>query len=558
VTRRRIEAVLFDRDGTLVRDVAYNGDPAAVRPMPGAAAALARLREHGLRLGVVTNQSGVARGYITAEQLDAVHRRIHELLGPFDTWRTCEHDETAGCPCRKPRPGMVLAAARDLGVDPGQCVVVGDIGSDIAAAQSAGAIGVLVPTSQIKAAEVAAAPVVVPDLAAAVDWILAGETTRPADGAQPFARKLRDGAQPFARKLRDGAQPFARKLRDGGRQLAPPDQRVLAVRADSVGDVLLTGPAIRALASRASRVTLLCGPRGRSAAELLPGIDEVMEWAVPWLDPSPPAVDAGDIEAFVKQVRDGEFDRAVVFTSFHQSPLPTALLLRLAGVAHISAISSDYPGSLLDVRLRPPGDVAETERALTLASAAGYPLPGGDDGRLRLRGPLPCVRALTGGDPYVVLHPGTSVPARACPPHRLAQVVTALHRGGWRVIVTGAPTEAALTHYVAGRHGIDLGGRTSLRELAAVLAGARCVVVGNTGPAHLAAAVGTAVVSLYAPTVPYGRWRPYGVAVVRLGEQEAACRDSRATLCPVLGHPCLSTIESADVLAAVEELSCAS
>jgi len=103
---------------------------------------------------------------------------------------------------------------------------------------------------------------------------------------------------------------------------------------------------------------------------MLPGVGEIMEWTLPWLGPSPSAVDPADVDAFVKRVRDGAFDRAVVFTSFHQSPLPTALLLRLAGVVHISATSSDYRGSLLDVRHRPPGDVAETERALPLAATA--------------------------------------------------------------------------------------------------------------------------------------------------------------------------------------------
>jgi ADP-heptose:LPS heptosyltransferase len=115
-----------------------------------------------------------------------------------------------------------------------------------------------------------------------------------------------------------------------------------------------------------------------------------------------------------------------------------------------------------------------------------------------------------------------------------------------------------LAAFVAGQHGTDLSGRLSLAELAAVLAGAESVVVGNTGPAHLAAAVGTPVVSLFAPTVPYERWGPYGVPVVRLGEPSAPCRDTRATLCPVPGHPCLSGVTGTDVVAAVEKLTCES
>ena len=118
------------------------------------------------------------------------------------------------------------------------------------------------------------------------------------------------------------------------------------------------------------------------------------------------------------------------------------------------------------------------------------------------------------------------------------------------------PHEAALTAFVAGKHGVDLGGRTSLPTLAGLLAGAACVVAGNTGPAHLAAAVGTPVVGLFAPTVPFDRWRPFGVPVRRLGDQSADCADTRATVCPIVGHPCLSTLDGRDIAAAVEELTC--
>ncbi|MBM0260261.1 HAD-IIIA family hydrolase, partial [Micromonospora sp. 4G55] len=105
------DAVLLDRDGTLVEDVPYNGDPEKVRPMPGARAALDRLRAAGLRLGVVTNQSGLAKGLFTAAQMRAVHARIETLLGPFDTWQVCPHDDGDDCACRKPAPGLVHRAA---------------------------------------------------------------------------------------------------------------------------------------------------------------------------------------------------------------------------------------------------------------------------------------------------------------------------------------------------------------------------------------------------------------------------------------------------------------
>lgn len=167
-------AVLVDRDGTLVVDVPYNGDPARVQAMPGARSALDRLRRRGLPLAVVSNQSGIARGQLTPAQVKAVNARVEELLGPFEGFWICPHGPDDGCACRKPRPGLVQAAAAALGVDTAACAVVGDIGADVEAALAAGARPVLVPTPVTRPAEVAAAPEVAADLGAAVDLLLSG------------------------------------------------------------------------------------------------------------------------------------------------------------------------------------------------------------------------------------------------------------------------------------------------------------------------------------------------------------------------------------------------
>jgi ADP-heptose:LPS heptosyltransferase len=359
---------------------------------------------------------------------------------------------------------------------------------------------------------------------------------------------------------------------------------VLVARQDSLGDVLLAGPAVRAVAAGAGRVTLLCGPRGRAAAELLPGVDEVVVAHAAWIDAEPRRVTRAEIDALVDRLTDLEVDQALVLTSFHQSPLPLALLLRMAGVATTAAVSVDYPGSLLDIRHRVDEDIHEVERGLSLAATLGYRLPEGDDGRLRVRRDRVAGAPELEG-PYVVVHPGASAPARAWAPERHAALVDALVESGRRVVVTGGNDERSLTSLVAGgrppegsgeprggapvdREGsgeprggasvdrvVDLGGRVDLAGLAEVLAGAEAVVVGNTGPAHLAAAVGTPVVSLFSPVVPAARWRPWGVPLVLLGDQDAACAGSRARVCPVAGHPCLDGVLEAEVVAAVERLA---
>ena len=170
--RSRPAAVLFDRDGTLIADVPYNGDPARVEPMPGAREALARLRAAGVPVAVVSNQSGIARGLLGHEDVQVIHARMEELLGPLGPLEYCPHGPDDGCDCRKPAPGLILRAAQRLGVDPRDCVVVGDIGGDVEAARAAGADAVLVPTPRTRAEEIDAAPRRARDLTEAIDLLV--------------------------------------------------------------------------------------------------------------------------------------------------------------------------------------------------------------------------------------------------------------------------------------------------------------------------------------------------------------------------------------------------
>jgi ADP-heptose:LPS heptosyltransferase len=337
---------------------------------------------------------------------------------------------------------------------------------------------------------------------------------------------------------------------------------VIVARLDSAGDVLLAGPAVRAVA-RDHPVVMVAGPLGAEAARLLPGVSDVIELAAPWVLTNPPPVDGTVLAGFIGEVAALRPRSAAILTSSHQSPLPLALALRLAGVPELAGLSLDYPGSLLDHRIPGDPDVHEVTRALAIVGRLGHRLPDGDD---RLAVALDAPRRPDGragppaaarGEPYVVVHPGASAEARTLPADRWKAVVSALGAAGRRVVVTGSAGEAALTAAVAAGHPdtIDLGGDSTLAGLASIVADADAVVCGNTGPMHLAAAVGTPVAAVFPPTVPLARWRPWRVPHVVVGDQNAPCRGCRSRTCAVPGQPCLDPVTPAAVVDAVHLLA---
>ena len=334
---------------------------------------------------------------------------------------------------------------------------------------------------------------------------------------------------------------------------------VLVARSDHCGDVLLAGPAVRSAAASGRPVHLLCGPRGRAAADLLPSVASVIEQRVPWIEPDPMPVRERDAAAIVSQVRELGISHAAVLVSSHQSPLPLALLLRWAGVTQIAAVSHDHAGSLLDIRL--PGDpnVHEVRRGLLVTEALGFPPITDDrlavdlgDGRLDED-----VQALiTRRRSFVVVHPGASAAARTLLPAQWRDVAAAVAATDRWVMVTGGVEEMRLTAFVSGDHQrvSDLGGRLTLRQLGALLARAETLITGNTGPMHLAAAVGTPVVAAFPATVPFGRWRPWRVPHVVLGDQSVSCAGCRSRTCPLEEQVCVSSIDGEAVVRALDEL----
>lgn len=329
--------------------------------------------------------------------------------------------------------------------------------------------------------------------------------------------------------------------------------RVLAVRQDNNGDVILAGPAIRAIAAHAE-VTLLCGPNGVGAARLLPDVADVIVGRAEWIEGSPRPIDVDDIESFIRKITAHRFDRAVIFTSFHQSALPMALLLRLAGIPWIGAYSVDYPGSLLDLRAAIDDDIHEVRRALALSRQSGFPLPSDDDASLRLK-PLPDVRDIVGFEPYVVVQPTASVPARHWNPRRMHGLIDRLTQSGLRVVVTGAPSETDfVATIVRDTTALNVCGATSFAQFAAIVRDARVLLVGNSSGIHVSSAVGTPVVTIFPPTIPAVRFEPWGVPFALHGEQDIACRGCRARICPIVDQPCIGNISDDEIIASITRL----
>ncbi|HKR67795.1 MAG TPA: glycosyltransferase family 9 protein [Streptosporangiaceae bacterium] len=286
-------------------------------------------------------------------------------------------------------------------------------------------------------------------------------------------------------RSRTGIDRFSGKFSYGARR------RTLVVRLDDAGEVLLAGPAVRAVA-RKSHVTFLTAPGGAEAAALLPGVTDVLTWRAPWAGETPPALSAAEVALLVKRMAAGRFDDALIFTSRGQSPLPTAMVLRLAGISHIAAMGSDVPGSLLDVWHDPAADIAEPDRSLALVRAAGYELAPDDDGHLAVRRPLPATQWLTGKGPYVVAH--AAQPAGSRRAERWTATIADLIGSGHRVVLTGK----SLEHGDPARSApdaqvVDLAGRTDLLQLAAVVDRAQAVLAGSTELENLAAAVCTPI-----------------------------------------------------------------
>jgi lipopolysaccharide heptosyltransferase II len=344
-------------------------------------------------------------------------------------------------------------------------------------------------------------------------------------------------------------------------------RNVLAVRLDALGDVLMTTPALRAIRSSvpAARLTLLTAPAAVEAAACIPEVDATIAHDVPWMKATSTRRDPAPDLALIDRLRDGQFDAAVIFTVHSQDPLPAALMSYLAGIPLRLAHCRDNPYQLLTDWIRDPEASEpirhEVQRQLDLVAAVGYHT---DDTHLSFRVPPDASRRIRGllaelgfgGDaPWAVVHPGASAASRRYPAERFAAAAAQLAReDGWRFLVTGSGAEAPLADAivdVTGGAAVSLAGRLSLAELGALIAIAPILVTNNTGPAHLAAAVGTPVVDVYALTnLQHAPWRvPH-----RLVVHDVPCRGCRKSVCPLGHNACLRGIEPGEIVAAARQL----
>lgn len=347
-------------------------------------------------------------------------------------------------------------------------------------------------------------------------------------------------------------------------------ERLLCIRLDSLGDVLMMTPAIRALKGvvPGRQITLLTSSAGAAVAWLVPEIDEVLIYDAPWVKATPPRPDSAFDRALISRLRGLRFDAAVIFTTFSQSPLPAALLCHLAEIPLRLASCHEKPYGLLTDWLPDPEPAAEirheVRRQLDLVAAVGART---EDERLSLQVPadaqdtirrLLADLGLDNGRPWAVLHPGSTAVSRRYPPELYAEVVRALGaEHGWRLVLTGDPSERELVQQIASGAGVpvhDLAGGLDLAALAALIGSAPLLITNNTGPAHIAAAVGTPVVCLYALTNP--QHTPWQVPS-RVLSYDVPCRWCYRSVCPEGHHLCLRGVPPDAVVSAALELAAA-
>ena len=349
-------------------------------------------------------------------------------------------------------------------------------------------------------------------------------------------------------------------------------ENVLCVRLDSLGDVLMCTPAMRAIKQSrpGRRLTLLTSGSGAAAAPYIPELDAVLDYPAPWMKGNPGNPGSAGMApergaAMIALLAAHQFDAAVIFTSYSQSALPAALLCHMAGIPARLAHCRENPYQILSdwVAESEPEQMVrhEVQRQLDLVASVDWHA---SCARLSFSVPASMMSRVQANlaqhgigarQPFILLHPGASAPSRRYPPKLWAQVIAQLAQGtAWPLVMTGEAREAALIEEIRSASGVpvlSLAGQLDLGQLGAAIKLASVVVSNNTGPAHMAAALGTPLVDLYALTNP--QHTPWQVDS-RLLFHDVPCKFCYKSVCPQGHNDCLSKIAPQQVVEAVRSL----
>lgn len=346
-------------------------------------------------------------------------------------------------------------------------------------------------------------------------------------------------------------------------------RNILAVRLDNLGDLMMTTPALSAIRDTHpdARLTVLTSPAAALLARHLPGVDEVIVFDAPWVKSGAEAGTDPEVEAqMIRRIADRCFDAAIIFTVCTQSALPAALFCRLAGIPLRLAHSRENPYALLtdwvpDTEVIGDGMRHEVERQLALVASVGFV---SRNPRLRFRYAPEDARRLrermaeVGLDPkhpYFVVHPGATAPSRRYPAAQFGRAADMIARdSGCVPVYTGTAAEQALVQEARDHMSlpsVSLAGQLDLGQLGALLCGAQVLVANNTGTVHIAAALETPVVDLYALTNP--QHTPWHVPS-RVLNHDVPCRNCLKSQCPAGHHDCLRKVAPQTVAEASLEL----
>lgn len=303
-------------------------------------------------------------------------------------------------------------------------------------------------------------------------------------------------------------------------------RNILCIRLDNMGDVLMSQPAMRALkqAVPGRKITLLTSSAGASIALFIPEVDEIIPFDVPWVKTGEDG-DKQQLLALARTLRNHRFDAAAIFTVYSQSPLPAAMLCYLAGINMVLGYCRENPYHLINqwVPDREPLDyvIHEVERQLRLVESVGAVasdtrllLELDEENQQKVLKKISAIWATAGiqpDEPWLVLHAGVSEEKRRYPADEYITACRSLIRQGYKIVLTGSGAERNYCGEIAcelGNAATNAAGNLSVAELIALIAAAPVLISNNTGPVHIAAAVGTPVVVLYAMTNPqHTPWR---------------------------------------------------